>query len=190
MWNEWQSHSDGSIFLTSWLLRVHNHCQQDVLLSTLSCFCFEASRQRRIQPEPGGVLIDWCPQELSQAKLVLGFTSTSSPVNNNDVTPLRGSLTHIAMAVKNSVDTIVFLNVQRRGPLRFSHAERLSRVGAADGRMSEVKWADGAWFSFLLACGWCNWSRQSEDGMIPPPPPLHLTETHSSPRLPGSRAVE
>lgn len=59
-------------------------------------------------------------------------------------------------------------------------------------------WSEmGAWFSFLLACGWCNWSRQSEDRMIPaapPPPPPSSSPPHRdtliSPRLPGSRAVE
>lgn len=188
VWKEWQSHSDGPIPLTSWLQKF-TVSQQDVLLSTTSHFCFDALRERRFQSQPGGVWSTVAPRSSVRLNWSCCFTSTSSPVDNNEVIPLSISLTHMAKAVKYSEDMIVFLNVQHWGPLRFSHTERLSRVGATDGSQSEVKWADGAWFSFLLACGWCNWSRQSEDGMIPPPL-LHLTETHSSPRLPGSRAVE
>lgn len=50
----------------------------------------------------------------------------------------------MAKAVQYSEDMIVFLNVQRAGPLRLPHTERLSRAGAADGSLSEAKWADGA----------------------------------------------
>lgn len=38
-----------------------------------------------------------------------------------------------------------------------------------DGVPSWAKWADGAWFPFQRAHGWYNWSRQSEDEMIPYP---------------------
>lgn len=53
-------------------------------------------------------------------------------------------------------------------------SKRLSRVGAQDGVPSWAKLADSCWFSFESVHGWCNWSRQSEDEMIPyPQSPSH-----------------
>lgn len=64
-------------------------------------------------------------------------------------------------------------------------------LGVVDGGSSEAKWTEAAWFSFQKACGWCNWSGQSEDGMIPPYRDILISPALlPSAGLLGNRAVE
>lgn len=92
---------------------------------------------------------------------------------------------------------------QHRGPLRLrcnSWAAVTCWVWWTEARLKQK--AQSAWFSFQRACGWYNWSWQSEDGMIPHPYPrllvlTDITQIYSSPQqsfppleLPGNRAVE
>lgn len=79
-------------------------------------------------------------------------------------------------------------DVQRQGPLRLRCSDRAAVTCWVRWLVLVwSKWADGAWFSFQRACGWCNWSGQSEDGMIPlpatPTPPKRRTHLPGSPSL-------
>lgn len=110
----------------------------------------------------------WCRNRPVLSGYASSLTSIASTVDNNEVIPFSSSL-NMAKAVKYLEDMIVFHMCNARvlwGVLTPSDCHV-----SVDGSPPEAKWADGAWFSFLLACGWCNWSRQSEDGMIPPLPP-------------------
>lgn len=78
-------------------------------------------------------------------------------------------------------------DVLHRGPLRL-HCNSWMAVTCWVWWMKAcLKQTDSGWFSFQRASGWCNWSGQSEDGMISPSQ-IH-THLPSSPS-PDCQAIE